>query len=269
MEHTVRGASYVEGDIVGRIARFRQDAYRRQAQRITESPYGFLVLDHEFAASFDHNRLILTDRVDAANAVDELFDQAGVGHRLVGVDDDKLGESMTGLFVEAGYSHAVHLIMHRIGNPDRISPAAGVDIVELSPGELVDRDRRTWRETLPEASDDVVRQLAERRATRTRAAEVVQFLGVRDATGHAIAHADLYMSPSSGVAQIEDVRTEPEHRNRGLARAIMTEAEHRAQLVGCGLIFLLAHADDWPWSLYHRLGYRTVGRSHEFLRTQA
>src|SRR5690606_41702651 len=53
--------------------------------------------------------------------------------------------------------------------------------------------RETWRESLPEASDEVIEQLAGRTGTRLRGAGRVVFRGVRAADGEVAARADLYV----------------------------------------------------------------------------
>jgi predicted GNAT family acetyltransferase len=149
----------------------------------------------------------------------------------------------------------------------RAAPAPAVATVAV---EALDLDtmivdgRREWRANYPDAPDVEIEQLARRRTAITRAADEVTFLGVREA-GAVIARADLYVG-RDGVAQIESVLTDPAHRNRGLARALMAEGLRRARAAGCDLIFLVADADDWPRLMYGRLGFIPIGRIHEFLR---
>jgi GNAT superfamily N-acetyltransferase len=75
--------------------------------------------------------------------------------------------------------------------------------------------------------------------------------------GEPVAYSDLYLG--DGVAQIEDVFTVIEHRNRGYASAILQRAIEEAQREGANLIFLVADADDWPKLLYGRLGFERIG----------
>jgi predicted GNAT family acetyltransferase len=63
------------------------------------------------------------------------------------------------------------------------------------------------------------------------------------------------------VAQVEDVYTVPEERNRGHARALVTKAVEVARAVGYELVFIVADADDWPRHLYRRIGFEPVGRT--------
>ncbi|MDP9393173.1 MAG: GNAT family N-acetyltransferase, partial [Actinomycetota bacterium] len=106
-------------------------------------------------------------------------------------------------------------------------------------------------------------QLGER--TRTLLAAVdATFLAVRGTDGHVVSRADLYLR--DGVAQVEEVATEPAARGRGLASALVVEAVRRARSAGAELVFLVAEADDWPEKLYRRLGFSDVGRITSYTR---
>ena len=61
------------------------------------------------------------------------------------------------------------------------------------------------------------------------------------------------------VAQVEDVETFPQYRNRGLARAVIQRAVAEAERDGARVTFLLASEDDWPQQLYRKLGFEAAG----------
>jgi ribosomal protein S18 acetylase RimI-like enzyme len=82
------------------------------------------------------------------------------------------------------------------------------------------------------------------------------------AHGQVAAYADLYVG--DGTAQVEDVQTLEEHRNRGFASALVLDAVRRAHEAGATFVFLVAHESDWPWMLYERLGFEIVGRYRKF-----
>jgi ribosomal protein S18 acetylase RimI-like enzyme len=253
---------------LARAIAFTHDIARRQAQRIVDLPYGFAVLHKRFSASYDHNKLILTAPVQPAEAlaaVDRVLGGVGLGHRMV-VADDENGVTCAPTFVDADYQHAINLIMGHTGAaPDRpADPAIRVEQVDLD--ALRESTRHEWREQLPHASDEVINQLVERRATLLHGADEVAFLAVRDVAGRVLSRADVYIDPAHGVAQIEDVMTNPAYAGRGYARAIMTDGLRRAHAAGCDLVFVVADAQDWPRHLYARLGYATIGRSHAFVR---
>ncbi|WP_052422471.1 GNAT family N-acetyltransferase [Nonomuraea candida] len=192
-------------------------------------------------------------------AADEVL--AGRGHRLVCVDDDRLGLAFADAFDAAGYGHETNLVMVFRGPlPHDPPPADRLTLDELAPVL-----RRDWRRALPQAPDEVIDGLARRVESRLRGADTVGFRGVRAPGGSIAARADLYVH--GGVAQIESVFTGEEHRGKGHARALMLALLAEAAEAQAELIFLVADADDWPRHFYARLGFEVVGRTHSFLRT--
>ncbi|MFG3438180.1 GNAT family N-acetyltransferase [Nonomuraea sp. NPDC047897] len=262
---------------LARIIAFEHGFAQRRAGRVVAVPGGFAVLNDRYPGSYDDNRLIirppgLPDPSPAAGgevrpgpapragevlrAADEVLD--GRAHRHVCVDDDELGAAYAPAFAAAGYTHDINLIMVFRGTPPRDPrPADHLTLDELLP---VLRD--DWRETLPDADEGVVEELARRVAERLRGADVVQFRGVREADGRIAARADLYAH--DGVAQIESVYTGARHRGRGHARALMTAL--LADAAGNDPIFLVADDADWPKDFYRRLGFEPLARTHSFLR---
>ncbi|MET7329572.1 GNAT family N-acetyltransferase [Nonomuraea sp. NPDC005650] len=249
---------------------FQHAFARRRAPREAAVPGGFAVLDDRYPGSHDDNKLIVGagpvpetygEAREAAErllrAADEVL--AARGHRLVCVDDDRLGAALAPTFVAAGYEHETNLIMAFRGP----APSAPVVAERLSFSELLPVLRRDWRHTLPQAPDEVIDGLARRVEGRLRGADAVSFWGVRAPDGEIAARADLY--EHAGVAQIESVFTGAEHRGKGHARALMTTL--LAQAAAAGLIFLVADAADWPKDFYAKLGFAEVGRTHAFLRT--
>lgn len=62
-----------------------------------------------------------------------------------------------------------------------------------------------------------------------------------------------------GIAQVEEVGTREDARERGYAKAIVGAAVAAAQAAGDERIFLVADAADWPQLLYAKLGFEAVG----------
>ncbi|MEU6717216.1 GNAT family N-acetyltransferase [Nonomuraea sp. NPDC046802] len=254
---------------LGRALGFLHDFARRRAPVHVAVPGGFAVLDERYPGSHDDNKLIVpswegTDSEAASmllKAADEVL--AARAHRLVCVDDDRLGTALAPAFAAAGYTHETNLIMayHGAPSPSPSPPPSRVERLELA--ELLPVLRRDWRHTLPEASDEVVDGLARRVEARLLGADKVSFHGVRAPDGQIAARADLYAH--EGVAQIEGVFTGAAHRGQGHARTLMTAL--LAEAAGAELVFLVADADDWPKDFYSRLGFRLLGRTHSFLRT--
>ena len=71
-----------------------------------------------------------------------------------------------------------------------------------------------------------------------------------------------------GTAQIEDVATLEAFQNRGFARANVLAALEAAR-ADHDLVFLVAAEDDWPKTLYKKLGFDQVGRWDHFLLKEA
>jgi len=144
--------------------------------------------------------------------------------------------------------------------------ARAMAVTEVTAAELAELDRRMWREYLPQLNREQIEQLTHRRALRVLAADHVVFLAVRDADGAVVASADLYVDARTGVAQIEEVKTDPSHCRRGYAGAVLAEATRRASELGAHVLFLIADADDWVRHWYARLGYAEIDRTHLFRR---
>ncbi|MFJ4912431.1 GNAT family N-acetyltransferase [Streptomyces sp. NPDC088726] len=249
-----------------RIAAFRLSFARRQAAVVNEVPGGVVVLDAEYAASYEHNQLVIEGSPDPA-ALPALADTAlgHLDHRQITVLDDRTGTDCAPALTAAGYTHVTELVMTYAGSaassavPDPSARTVAFD--DLRPA-LVGQLRR-W---MPGAEDIVVSQLADRRTARLRGAEQVRFLAVHDEEGAIGSWADLYRDASQGIAQIEDVVTADTHVRRGYADTLLATALRYAS--GCGVVFLLADPDDWPHAWYTRRGFKKAGRFHVFTRAQ-
>jgi GNAT superfamily N-acetyltransferase len=283
VDEAARGPALERGGAAADLARalaFLQGFARRRAPVVVPVEGGFGVLDERFPGSYDDNKLIVTAAGPASEwqaaageegpaagvqelagrlmaAADEVL--AGRDHRLVCVDDDRLGTACAPAFAAAGYEHETNLVMAFRGRiPADPPPAERLTLAELEPVL-----RRDWRRTLPQAPDEVIDGLARRVESRLRGAGTVGFRGVRAPSGELAARADLYVH--GGVAQIESVFTGEEHRGKGHARALMSAL--LAEAAEAELIFLVADAGDWPRHFYGRLGFEEIGRTHSFLRT--
>lgn len=257
-----------DAEAVARIVAFQREFDRRQATAVIDVPVGFVVTNHRYPASYDHNKLVVTSPnavTDVVAAAERAQSEAGFAHRLVVAGGDTTPAVAAG-FVAVGHQHEVLVVLRYRGRSVADREAATTVVGEASLAELRDLDRREWRRELPDAPADHLEQLVARRAARRLGADHVEFLAVRDATGAVVATADLYVDPRSGVAQLEDVKTDQAHRNRGHARAILADGARRARSLGAHVLFLVATADDWPRHLYTRVGYAEVGQAQLFSR---
>ncbi|MFC7344047.1 GNAT family N-acetyltransferase [Saccharopolyspora griseoalba] len=245
-----------------RINASRAAFARRRAARSAEVPGGFAVYDEAFARSRADNQLIIDGAVDG-EALPAIAEGAlgHLPHRSITVLDETVGAAVADPLRRAGYVGSTQLIMVHVGRVPTGGSTEVVDLAELSvPLEL------RLRGMLPDAEDEVVRQLVDRREARRRAAEAVLFLGARTRDGELAFWADLYLDPATGTAQVEDLITAEPHLRRGHAGAVLNTALRLAADASCGIRFLIADAQDWPHQWYERRGFSVVGRSHSFER---
>ncbi|MEU1285023.1 GNAT family N-acetyltransferase [Kitasatospora sp. NPDC005856] len=255
-----------EGEL-RRIRAFLAGFARRRAGRTVELPGGFAVFDDRFADSWSHNQ-VLVDRAEAEPAalpglVDEVMGERPF--RLVTVLDGAFGEACGEPFRRAGYRHSTYLVMQHTGPVP--TPDDGRTVEEVDLEAIRAPLAASWRATLPEAGDEVIRMLVDRRRADRRGAEHVRLLGARTPDGEVAAWTDLYLEPALGIAQIEDLMTAEAHRRRGHADAVLAGALRRAADADCGTRFLIAESDDWPRHWYAHRGFEAVGHTHGFERT--
>ncbi|MER5864831.1 GNAT family N-acetyltransferase [Kitasatospora sp. NPDC002040] len=241
---------------------FRTAFARRQATEVQEVPGGFLVLNAAFPLSYEHNQLHLDRAVGGPDALLALAERAlaHADHRQLTLYDAESGAACVLAFEAAGYRHMTEVVMlHQGPVPVPSVPAEPVEVSELAPP--YEARLRDW---MPEASEATVEQLIARRAARRNGAPEVLFLGSRDTDGTVAAWADLYLDPSTGTAQIEDLVTALDHTGRGHGGTVLDTALHRA--AAYPLRFLIADADDWPIHWYTRRGFTPIGECHSFTR---
>ncbi len=232
----------------------------RQATDVVEVPGGVAVRHREFPASYNNNRLLIREPADPA-AVLAAADEAmrDLDYRVIVFLDDDTGAAFEPAAREAGYEPHPLVAMRFEGE---IPPPPEIPVESLDLPVMIEALRREWRADEPGLPETEVEQLATRIRERCKGAEEVRFLGVvKD--GVPVSWADFYRH--KGIAQIEYVKTTPDHRGHGYSTAILRAALRRAE--GCETVFLFADAADWPQNWYGRLGFAPAGRFHEFART--
>ncbi|MEU9304057.1 GNAT family N-acetyltransferase [Streptomyces sp. NPDC048269] len=243
-----------------RINSFMSAFARRQAARSVDLPGGFAVYDDAFSHSRANNQVVIDTAVDS-EALPAIAEEAlgHLPHRLISVLDDEVAMACAEPLIRAGYTHSTYLIMLHTGPV----PAGGR-------AEEIDLDAirlpltRRWQGFLPDVDDEVLRHLVDRREARRRGADVVHFIGARTEEGEVASWADLYLDPTTGIAQIEDLITSEAHLGRGYADAVLTTALRLAADKNCGTRFLTADATDWPRHWYERRGFSVIGHAHCF-----
>lgn len=190
-------------------------------------------------------------------ALDELY--AHLAHRRAFIELTDVGARLAPDFKNAGWLVERDIFM-ALRRPRDRAPAAGL-AREASEPEIRAVEARTIGEE-PYGEPAIIEQLLASRAAFGRAGAARYFVG---ASGDVDAcHVTLY---SDGViAQVEDVGTLKALRGRGLARATCSAAVDAALAAEHELVFLIADADDWPRTLYAKLGFDVVGEAWAFSR---
>ncbi|MFF2746045.1 GNAT family N-acetyltransferase [Kitasatospora sp. NPDC058048] len=251
-------------DLLARVTALRAAFARRQAQEVLELPEFpgvFAVRNTEYDRSEEHNQLIVEGPGTDPAALPGLAARwLGPRDRYrVTVLDQDSGEQAAPVLAAAGWERQGEVILTRStdGCP-RPEPAAHpVELEEVR--EAVLRQQRDWTE-----DEELARQLTDRRAARLRGAARVHFLAVRTPTGEVAAWSDLYLEPSAGLAQLEDLVTGSRHRGAGHGGTLLATGLALAAEAGIPRLFLLADAVDWPRGWYGRRGFAEIGRGHSF-----
>jgi uncharacterized protein (DUF952 family)/GNAT superfamily N-acetyltransferase len=235
----------------------------RRAVGVGDVPGGVAVLDPDFPASRDNNRLILTEPVDAATveqATEEVAANAGWPHRAAAMTWPGAGEVAAELGAR-GWTAQELVLMARDAVP--VLATGRVEIVDEP--EVHAFWDRSWRQALPLRGrdlDSVVGQLVGREQLNDRVVAVTNLV-VREA-GRVVAAGQLRRD--GATAAVDSVLTDPACRGRGHADAILARAVDLAGTEGCDLVVLEAVAEDWPRNWYARRGFEVVGSTWEVLR---
>jgi GNAT superfamily N-acetyltransferase len=228
-----------------------------------ETRFGPLVLTPERPLRWDSNYLLVERPAPTEDLVAEaerVFAEAGLGHRKLSVPDEAAGARLLDELPPEWMRQRL-LVMARRRPPDRqpdLSVVQEVDEATLRPLRAEEMARQPWG-----SDPEVRRQLLEAKRAAADTLEIRFFAVLVD--GEPASCADLYLA--GGVAQVEDVLTAPQHRNRGFASAVVLAAVRAADEAGADLVFLVADEEDWPQQLYRRLGFDPIGRTYEFVRT--
>ena len=240
------------------MLRWLREVAEARSERVVPVAGGVALLHCGYPAAHDHHRLLLTGPVDAATAADEadrVLGGAGLAHRGLAVSDSALADALTAGLLARGYSRADEVLMVYRGP----LPAAQIGVVELDLDERIAVATAGWRAEQPDWPAQVCGQLGGRARTLAAAVDAT-FLGIR-VGGRVVAHADLYVR--EGIAQVEEVMTDPAARRQGHASTLVREAVRRA---GGHVVFLVADADERPAELYRGLGFVDLALTASFER---
>jgi [ribosomal protein S18]-alanine N-acetyltransferase len=98
----------------------------------------------------------------------------------------------------------------------------------------------------------------------TRAWSAAEFRSLLDQRGMVLTGDDrafALLRVTRDEAEVLTIATAPEHRRKGLARAVLAQAETAVQALGAAVIFLeVAEDNDAARALYAQAGYAQIGR---------
>jgi GNAT superfamily N-acetyltransferase len=250
-----------------RAVEFLLETYRRRAERVESFPWGELVLTPRLAQVWDANFALVTrwdgGAAELQRSLDQAQGDAGFAHRRSVLTDDDLADRLWPEISSAGWEFASrYLLMAQRREPDRPRDEA-IEILGVGEPDWASGRRKMFELEGHGESPELVRQLLDLDRRLAAAIEVRHLAAIVD--GEVASFTGLYLEGT--VAQIEDVATLPEHRGRGLARAVVLAAAAEARRAGAELVFLVADADDWPRGLYERLGFDPIGCEHVFGRS--
>jgi GNAT superfamily N-acetyltransferase len=235
-----------------------REVYRSRAGHRVPLPWGELLVSDDLPRVYDANVALVErwdgDAVSLAGEIERASGAAGLRHRRALVHDQQLAERLWPQLPVPSWPWAErNLVMIRRRSADR-PPDPAVDVREVGVEDFV-RAREPMRRETGEFDEETAGQLREL-ARRVGATGIARFF-VAIVDGLAVSSCELLSG--GAVAQIEDVETFPQYRNRGLARAVVQRAQAEAERDGARITFLLASEDDWPQQLYRKLGFEAAG----------
>ncbi|MGH2595018.1 MAG: GNAT family N-acetyltransferase [Actinomycetota bacterium] len=255
-------------DLLARTVAFERDLIARVSTRLVPFAWGTAYLNDGYRERWDSN-FLWVDEVAAresasaeelAAEADRVLGQAGLSHREIRVDDDAFGTSIVAALTRLGYRGDRLVVMALRRRPDRPSVpgwAEEIDVAALRPALEIVLGREPWA-----SSEEIVKTLADFRGELARHGGARFFCArVEDEIA---SMCELYVH--GAIAQVEDVNTLEEFRNRGLARAVVQLAVDEAIAVGAETVFIHALDDDWPKDLYAKLGFDPIGHVWSFVR---
>jgi len=243
-----------------RAARRAQLAF--SCSRAEPFPGGTAFFTPEHPIKWELNLALVDDATgcraaDLIAEADRVQGGAGLSHRRLEIA--AAGVHLREGFLEAGWLAEELLIMLHRPRADRRGEHEQAEVSEV-PFSAIRALAERWHGDGMDT--DVARAVVDADEAGARALEGRCLLAERD--GAAAGYAT--MSRRTGaLAEIEQVYTAPEHRSHGVASALVRAAIAAGREHGDAL-YIVADADDWPYKLYERLGFQTVGRRHGFTR---
>jgi GNAT superfamily N-acetyltransferase len=247
---------------LARAQAVRAAPFERAASRVVPLDWGSAIFHDDFAGWADLNTVrveVPAPELDAERlhgAAERL--QGRLAHRRIEVWDEDTAHRLKDGLVELGYERGASVVMAWDGGEPAPAPH-----VEQVPYAAVEHLRREWLRGDAWAPDLDAALAADQltfTTTPTRAYAVVQ-------DGRARAYGLLV--DLGDVALVEDVYTTPEARGNGLGAAVVSRLVWESRTAGHDDTVLATPAEGPARALYERLGFRTLGSVHRFLRKPA
>jgi ribosomal protein S18 acetylase RimI-like enzyme len=220
------------------------------------SSVGTAFYDDAVPLRLDANFLLVEHDADPKTVVAEA---TRLDRRMLVVFDPDRGERLAPFFAERGWLVRRHVLMAQLRTAERVAP--DVPVVEVEEHDLRPARQQVVADE-PWARPEVMEQLFAGKHRIAERLSVRCFAVVVD--GKVVSYTDLYQDGAE--AQVEDVGTLDEHRNRGYATAVVLAAIEAAHERGAEFVFLVADREDWPKELYRRLGFDELGYYLKFIQ---
>ena len=234
----------------------------RVATRTAPTRYGTAFFHDPTPNMWDRNLVYVDDPAHPFDALagDAEEAQRDLPHRMIVIDGDAGGHA--GAARDAGWAIERHVAMVARREPD--DPRPRQPVREVPGGTLADARRRgfageDWARRDPGAVESVI-------ALDARVREVISERAFASFAAGEVAGVAYLYSDGDGVGQVEDVLTIPVHRGHGHARSVVLAAMAASRAAGHQVTFLCADENDWPKTLYAKLGFDVVGRRWRFRR---
>ena len=246
------------------LGRWLQD---RTSTRIEPFHWGRALFNDEIPERFFSNFVRVERSLAGVKVVDLVREtdrsMAGLGHRQIQIHDELDGARVAEDLGAAGYGAERSATLAHRRQPDRTHDLGLVE--ELPHAAVRSFLVEVYRRALPDVEPQVVDRFADFRHV------VQQLVGTRffaqRIDGTVAGLCELYVHDR--VAQVEHVDTLEEFRGRGIASSLVLRAVAEARMAGADLVCIEADLEDWPISLYRRLGFVEIGRSWAFTKPPA
>jgi GNAT superfamily N-acetyltransferase len=244
----------------------------RGASRTVALPEGVVILHDDLRDVYHLNSVVLDAPLAAeldAEAIMALSERClgHLRHRHVVLDDADAADAIAPAFTSEGWSIQRTLFMAMGSEADRRARPGVAREVDLP--TLRELEVRLAREDPPLGADTAFAERLVQAMDVLRSATRARGLAAGENGDLASACTLFLEGDGDGAALLDNVGTLRDHRQRGLARAVVTAAIDLARAEGCDPILIPADADDWPKELYARIGFEPIGVQVAFTLARA